>query len=144
MKPRIYTVAEANRQIPRIQRIVSALEEWQPRLQESHQRLQEPDGLQNPPERVRVSRDLERAEHEVLTAVQEVEDLGCVLKEGGLVDFFTVRDGILYELCWKSGESEIRFYHEFQEGFGGRMPLTPDDIERMGTGFGAGSGGRRT
>lgn len=142
MKPRIFTVAEANRQIPRVQRIVSRIEEWQPRLMESKERLEEIAVLQaegkNPidhRERIRLSHEMEMAEHEILGALRELEEIGCVLKEGGLVDFFTVKDGILYELCWHNEEEEIRFYHEFHEGFQGRQPLTPEDVAVMGVGF---------
>ena len=137
MKPRIFTVAEANCQIPKVQQAMSRLEEWQPKLEECQQCLVEMSGkeLSDPRERVRLSHELERAEHEVLSAAQELEEAGCVLKQGGLVDFFTVRDGVLYELCWHSGEEEIRFYHEFGEGFNGRQPLTQEDSAKMGVGF---------
>ncbi|MSS70807.1 MAG: DUF2203 family protein [Candidatus Latescibacteria bacterium] len=139
MKPRIFTVPEANRQIPRVQSILSRLEEWHPRLLESQERLKEMEekGLTDPPERVRLSHELERAEHEVSGVLQEIEEIGCRLKDGGLVDFYTVKDGILYELCWHSGEKEIRFYHECETGFNGRQPLTPEDIAGMGVGFAA-------
>ena len=142
MKPRIFTVAEANRQIPRVQRIVSTLEEWQPRLLESKERLEEIAVLQadektptDPRERIRLSHEVERAEHEFFSAMKEIEEIGCLLKEGGLIDFFTVKNGMLYELCWHNGEEEIRFYHEFQSGFNGRQPLTPEDVAVMGVGF---------
>jgi hypothetical protein len=144
LKPRIFTVAEANRQIPRVQKVISRLEEWQPRLLEGRERLKEMAALQadekgpvDHRERIRLSHEVEMAEHEILGALQEIEKIGCVLKEGGLVDFFTVKDGILYELCWRSGEEEIRFYHEFGTGFNGRQPLTLEDIRGMGVGFSA-------
>lgn len=139
MKPRIFTVAEANRQIPRVQKAISRLEEWQPRLLEIQERLREMavrqasgQGLIDHRERVRLSHEMEVAEHEVSGVLQEFEEIGCVLKQGGLVDFFTVRNGVLYELCWRSGEEEIRFYHEFGAGFNGRQPLTLKDIATMG------------
>ena len=142
MKPRIFTVAEANRQIPRVQRIISRLEEWQPKLLESQERLEEIAVRQTDEkspvdhrERIRLSHEVEMAEHEMLSAYQELNEIGCVLKDGGLVDFYTVKDGILYELCWHSGEEDIRFYHEYQTGFNGRQPLTPEDIKGMGVGF---------
>jgi hypothetical protein len=137
MRPRIFTVSEANRQIPRVQKIVSRIEEWQPKLLEIRERLAE-SGETGPPapgDRVRLSHELERAEHEVIQAMQELEEIGCLLKQGGLVDFFTVKHGVLYELCWHSGEDEIRFYHEFNEGAKARQPLTPGDIASMGVGY---------
>jgi len=142
LKPRIFTVAEANRQIPRVQKVISRLAEWQPRLLEGRERLKEMAVLQADEkgpialrERIRLSHEVEMAEHEVSGVLQEIEEIGCVLKQGGLVDFFTVKDGVLYELCWRSGEEEIRFYHEFGTGFNGRQPLTLEDIATMGIGF---------
>ena len=86
-------------------------------------------------ERIRLSHEVEMAEHEILSGFAEIEDNGCVMKDGGLVDFFTVRNGVLYELCWRSGEKEIRFYHEYGSGVRGRLPLTAEDIAVMGAGF---------
>lgn len=150
MKPRIFTVPEANRLVPRVQRIVTKLEEWQPRLLESQERLTETavrqsneQGPVDHRERVRLSQEVERAEHEILSAAKELQEIGCVLKPGGLVDFFTVKNGILYELCWQNGEKDIRFYHEFDTGFNGRQPLTPEDVATMGVGFGGVTGQER-
>ena len=147
MKPRIFTVAQANRQIPRVQKAISRLEEWQPKLLEGRERLKEMAVLQadeegpvDHREGIRLSHEVEMAEHEILSALREIEEIGCVLKQGGLVDFFTVKDGILYELCWHSGEEEIRFYHEVNSGFDYRKPLTSEDIATMGVGFAKGSG----
>ena len=41
----------------------------------------------------------------------------------GLIDFPTLRDGELVELCWKLGEEKIGHWHRIGEGFAGRKPL---------------------
>jgi hypothetical protein len=67
---------------------------------------------------------LERAKKE-LDAILES---GCTVKdlEIGLVDFPHILE---YEeeevyLCWKYGEKKVRFWHELNEGFASRKPLT--------------------
>jgi hypothetical protein len=32
-------------------------------------------------------------------------------------------NGRVVYLCWKLGESEIRFWHEVEDGYAGRQPL---------------------
>ena len=51
--------------------------------------------------------------------------LGCELKDidAGLVDFPAYRDGQLVYLCWKQGETEIKFWHPLDSGFANRQPL---------------------
>ena len=41
----------------------------------------------------------------------------------GLVDFPSLREGREVYLCWVEGEDEIGFWHDLEEGFGGRRPL---------------------
>jgi len=59
------------------------------------------------------------------TAVDEIHALGGVPKgvEEGLVDFPHLRDGRVVNLCWKYGETRIRWWHGMDEGFSARKPL---------------------
>lgn len=41
----------------------------------------------------------------------------------GLVDFPAILEGEEVLLCWKQGESRIRYYHGRHEGFAGRKEL---------------------
>jgi hypothetical protein len=56
---------------------------------------------------------------------EELHALGGVPKgiEEGLVDFPHLRDGQVVNLCWKYGETRVRFWHGMDEGFAGRKPL---------------------
>ena len=58
-------------------------------------------------------------------ALEEIQEYGCVVKDLdiGLIDFPTLFRGEEVYLCWKLGESAIRFWHGVQEGFRGRKPI---------------------
>ena len=45
------------------------------------------------------------------------------MRDRGLLDFPSLRDGREVYLCWQDGEDAIRFWHEPDAGFGGRRPL---------------------
>jgi hypothetical protein len=55
----------------------------------------------------------------------------CVLIKSvdeGVLDFPSLRfnEGVL--LCWKAGETEVKFWHHRNEGFTDRKPLAPAGI----------------
>lgn len=56
---------------------------------------------------------------------QDVESLGCVVKDArmGLVDFYGEVDGKHVWLCWKYDEPEIGFFHALDEGYTGRRAI---------------------
>ncbi len=59
--------------------------------------------------------------------INELEEIGCFYKDWnfsiGLVDFPAIIDGQEVMLCWRSDESEIKFYHDVDEGYAGRKPI---------------------
>ncbi|MBV9304398.1 MAG: DUF2203 domain-containing protein [Acidobacteriaceae bacterium] len=65
------------------------------------------------------------------TSVEELQNTGCLLKDVdiGLVDFPTLyRDKEVY-LCWKLGESGIKFWHHLEDGYRGRRPIDTEFLE---------------
>ena len=44
--------------------------------------------------------------------------------ETGLIDFPALVNGRQVWLCWRLGESDIEWWHELGDGFGGRTPLS--------------------
>jgi len=58
-------------------------------------------------------------------AIGKIQEFGCVIKDldVGLVDFTTLFRGEEVFLCWKLGESGIRFWYGTHEGFAGRKPI---------------------
>jgi len=128
---RFFTVEEANRTLPLVRRIMADIVEENERLQELLPALKET--------RARVRRhpaalpQLEHLRQEVAGISARLEDylaelrqVGCVFKgPQGLVDFYSMRDGKPVFLCWRFGEDEIRFWHELDGGFAGRVELEP-------------------
>jgi hypothetical protein len=62
--------------------------------------------------------------------IEELEKRGVMIKsvDDGLVDFPSLRFDEEVWLCWKYGESEIKFWHGRDEGFSGRKPLASASV----------------
>ena len=71
------------------------------------------------------SQRLETATKEAQAVLEEIHALGGVPKDIGLglVDFPHRRDGRVVNLCWKHGESRVRWWHGLDEGYAARRPL---------------------
>ena len=69
---------------------------------------------------------LNRKVTEFYQSIEDLESLGVVLKglEQGLLDFPAKRFDEEIWLCWKEGETEIKFWHEKNSGFMGRKPIS--------------------
>jgi len=59
-------------------------------------------------------------------SVEDLENTGVSLKglDEGLLDFPAKRFDEEIWLCWKEGETEIKFWHEKDTGFMGRKPIS--------------------
>ena len=73
----------------------------------------------------RATARLARRTQEIEGGVRTIEDLGGTPKDLGLglVDFPHWLNDREVNLCWRHGESEVRFWHGLDEGYGGRRPL---------------------
>jgi len=62
-------------------------------------------------------------------SVEILEGTGVMIKsiEQGLLDFPSKRFDEEVCLCWKHGETEIKFWHEKESGFMGRKPIEVSD-----------------
>ncbi len=71
-----------------------------------------------------------QALHDVSSNLQAIHDLGVVVKDVnvGLCDFPYSHDGRVVYLCWKLGETEIRWWHELRLGYKDRIPLEESAI----------------
>ena len=65
-------------------------------------------------------------------AIERLQEFGCLVKDLdiGLIDFPTLFHGEEVYLCWKLGESGIRFWHGVDEGFRGRKPIDAAFLEQ--------------
>ena len=120
-----FTLAEANRSLILVRRIVSDIVDDYKQLRELHETYQARDekgdvtGAENARQRyVAVTDHLSELR-------EELEDIGCELKdfEAGLVDFPSLRDGREIFFCWKLGEDKVGYWHTVTSGFSGRRPI---------------------
>src|SRR5262245_38314190 len=77
--------------------------------------------------RARRDRNAERLK----SAIEKIQEHGCVIKDLdiGLVDFPTLFHGREVYLCWRMGESGIRYWHGTDEGFAGRKQIDREFLE---------------
>lgn len=141
--PRYFTVAEAERVLPEVERALrdalfhkDEAVEAQRELNRTSERIRALGGMRvNPAELMAVRARLEASAVALKAAMEQVEELGAQIKdlEIGLIDFLSrFRDRDVW-LCWKLGESRIGFWHGLEEGFRGRKPIDREFLEGHGS-----------
>ena len=80
-------------------------------------------------EYMNLKQNLNSAMTKFYESVEILENTGVVVKsiEQGLLDFPSKRFEAEVWLCWKYGETEIKFWHEKDSGFMGRKPIEVND-----------------
>ena len=78
---------------------------------------------------VTLKQNLNSAITKFYESLEILESTGVVVKslEQGLLDFPSKRFDEEVWLCWKHGETEIKFWHEKDSGFMGRKPIEVND-----------------
>jgi len=73
-----------------------------------------------------IKRELNSILTKFYQSIEDLESTGVFLKglDEGLLDFPAKRFGEEIWLCWKEGETEIKFWHERDTGFMGRKPIS--------------------
>lgn len=137
--PRRFTLAEAQRLIPRVDRLLreaiefkASYEEAEKAIQAFQERVMMMGGLTVDRERAveaRTRRD--GAAAQLRNAIEQVQQAGCLIKDldTGLIDFPTTYRGVEVYLCWKLGEDGIEYWHGVDEGFPGRKPIDKDFLD---------------
>jgi hypothetical protein len=130
---RTYTVDEANKELPRVRRIVAQIAELSALLPEledeariaEYQSKRSTAGAEDRDRHQQARDAVGGAELELLKAVATLNGMGIQLKGPleGLIDFPAIRDGEPIELCWKLGEERVEHWHKIGEGFAGRKKL---------------------
>ena len=123
MERRQFTLAQANRTLPFVARVVGDLvaKAAEYRRLEAQRRDLAAKGA--PADEV--EERLERLEGELEKVAQELGPIGCELKDldRGLIDFPARNGDEPIYLCWKPGEERIDFWHTLDSGFAGRRPI---------------------
>lgn len=115
---KLFTPKEAAQTLPLVRQIVEDILSTSEQLRVLSSKVKK--GAEKDPE---VVKGMERLNQ----LFEELEDLGCYYKDWnftmGLVDFPARLGGEEVFLCWRSDESEIRFYHEVDSGYSGRKKI---------------------
>lgn len=125
-----FTVANANEALPRVIEKYKALQKQKLEVERLEAKLNSQMSASfNLADYTAIKRELNAAVTRFYQAVEELENTGVVLKslEEGLLDFPSKRFDEEVWLCWKEGETEIKFWHEKDVGFMGRKPLSVSD-----------------
>jgi hypothetical protein len=138
MAPKLFTLDEANRLVPTLETLLRRLMGQRQALREHAKVIEEfraaagTSGGGLPGGRFGEARAAaEQLGAEIADGIRQIETWGCVVKDldQGLVDFLSRRGNDTVFLCWRLGESSIRYWHGLQEGFAGRKPVAQDEPE---------------
>lgn len=122
-KTKYFTLAEANRSLPLVARVVRDIVNTHERAAQLQAKIEEVSS--NAREAAAVQGQLEMALENLQEYVDELLSIGVELKdyESGLIDFPGRHQGRDVYLCWKPGEDRIEYWHELHTGFAGRQAV---------------------
>jgi hypothetical protein len=130
---RTFTVAQANRTLPLVSRIVADVVAEHPRWRQLMAEYEIAALSSRPDEGESAVQQRLRAEIDVVARridgyVRELRAIGCKLKsyEDGTFDFYARHQDRLVLLCWRLGEEAVAHWHELDTGFGGRQVITAE------------------
>ena len=133
-QPRTFTRQEAEALLPEVDRLLGQAQALAEKLAGTEQEAQAAQWKPRANGRVHAEsgggerHDVSRRSvaRQLPQLMERLQSIGIVLRDvrSGLIDFPSMRDGRIVNLCWRRGEPlEIRFWHEVDAGFGGRQPL---------------------
>lgn len=130
MPSKYFTLAQANRTLPLVRRVVADITALYPEWRDLVYRYELIAAQARPEkgesaEQIGLRQSIEGVARRINGFLHELEQVGCVFKgfEEGLVDFPGQLDGRDVYWCWKQGEDEIRHWHEVDAGYAGRQPI---------------------
>jgi len=121
-----YTPQNANKALPEVKRLFENIVMQKNHVVALQEELQGIIDSGSPFEGfIKKKQELNAAVTNLYKAIEHLETTGVVIKsvDEGLLDFPSKRFDEEVWLCWKVGESKIKFWHGKEEGFMGRKPL---------------------
>ena len=122
-----FTIASANNILPTViekfKKILKQKDEVIKIEQELEASLVTPNTFEN---YVLLKQKLNSSVTKLYQDIEDLESTGVVIKsiDDCLLDFPSQRFDDEVWLCWKYGETEIKFWHEKDSGFNGRKPIS--------------------
>lgn len=118
-----FTVAEANRALPYVSKIVSEVTDCYMQVVALRERIEQ---CQGDAELASLQADYEKSMDTLSGLLDELHQVGVELKdfEKGLLDFPAAHEGREICLCWQRGEQCVQAWHELEAGFAGRQEVS--------------------
>ncbi|MGH7605901.1 MAG: DUF2203 domain-containing protein [Gemmatimonadales bacterium] len=130
MPAKLFTLAEANRTLPLVRRVVQDIMAVYPVWKDLVARYELIAAQARPewgesPEQLGLKAEIDAVATKINGFLQELEQVGCEFKgfDEGLVDFHGRLEEREILWCWKLGEKRISYWHERDAGFAGRQPI---------------------
>ncbi|WP_101477538.1 DUF2203 domain-containing protein [Candidatus Nitrosotalea bavarica] len=129
-----FTLNQANEMLP------SVIKKFQNIVNTKNEVIRIQSDLENNPKYMTTFKDYIIKKQELNTAItnfyksiEDLEAIGVSIKsiDQGLLDFPSLMFNEEIWLCWKEGETEIKFWHGKDEGFNGRKPIESMDLEKL-------------
>jgi hypothetical protein len=127
---KVFTPAEANELIPRLE---LAVRELQTRARDLRRRVSElvkfdPSACHlSLPQLIERYPQLRESASQLALAAEKIESYGCLLKDidQGLIDLpWEIEEGRIVLLCWQFGEPAVIAWHPLDAGFSQRQALS--------------------
>ena len=122
-----FTVNEANKILPKVIEKFNYTKKLKDEIIRAEQELStNVSAINSLAEYATLKQKLNSAVSKFYQSIEDLESTGVMLKgiEQGLLDFPARRFNEEIWLCWKEGETEIKFWHEKDVGFMGRKPIS--------------------
>jgi hypothetical protein len=127
---RYFGIDEANERLADVRPLLEQLRADRDRVAELQQQLDLGRETNGSAEHAEQLAEIEQQEREIVrrmqTAVIRIDGWGITLRDigSGLIDFPALASGRPIWLCWRLGEDDIAWWHETNEGFDSRRPLS--------------------
>ena len=127
---RYFAIDEANEVLGEARPVLEELRDDRDRVAEIQAALQRERETNGSAEHAEQLAEREQELREVVrrmqSAVAQIDEWGITLREigTGLIDFPALANGRPIWLCWRLGEDDIGWWHETNEGFDSRHPLS--------------------
>lgn len=128
--PKVFTLEEATSLMGQVRQVVRQIQADKHRADEAREAYEQLDAAHARGNGYDMKREVMATKIiDHMKAVQagfnRLKEIGCDLKdiEMGLIDFPSIRDGRLVNLCWVIDEERIGYWHSMDTGFASRQPL---------------------
>ena len=122
---RYFSVAQADRSLVLVKRIVADVITLHRRLLELQAAYDAAEARDRPDELEAAKDQLFETGRRLRACLIELEEVGAELKDWslGIVDFPCIAGGGEVRLCWRWGERAVEHWHDVGDGFAGRRPI---------------------